>query len=439
MVMQLWRGPTRSKNVTDELQPARSESVLFTYQAVHNGPIASELWPFSVPGSYRTFSSLYAPNFHKLVSEGWVFQFPYSIVKDEWTTAPAYIRDDYYQGSPVQHTWAIYDNIIGYFSGYPPFPSISGFDATRHQRAQDEVLTRVYAKANSGKTDLLIDLSQYKQTVQLFVSSLRRLLSLASTVGAFYRYVSRGPDYRRRVRIPNVDHFIDPKNLAGLWCEMRFGWRPLLSTLNGVIEALNSLHGGSKRVTYRAFEPFSYQEEKLSVLHQADLGFQSTINASTKYSYESSFRSGILLEKETTLAQDLGLDLRYVPIAVWDLIPFSFIVDRFVNVGNFIRAVHPIPISAFGGSWVVERFEHSHLFRGEYLSHSFSSGSGSSYKGWTRSGSQDWAKHAVSGVVRQVFDRPPPLPTLRHDWLEFKDLYNLIDVLFLAIQRVKPH
>jgi len=439
MVMRLWKGPTRSKQKTDELNPARSELYIYTYQGVHNGPITTEYIPYLIPGSYRTFSSLYAPNFHKLVSEDWVFQFPYTQNRVEWTCSPAFVRDDYYEGSPVRHTFGSYDNLVGYFLDYPPFPSVSSVPLIKCEQARDEVLTRAYSKANSGSADLLIDLSQYKQTVQLFVSALRHLLSLASTVGAFYRYVSRGPGYRRRVRIPNVDHLIDPKNLAGLWCEMRFGWRPLLSTLNGVIEALNTLHGESKRVTYRASEPLSYSEEKLSVLHQQSLGFESTLNVSTKFSYESTFRGGILLEKTTTLAQDLGLDLRYVPIALWDLIPFSFIVDRFVNVGNFIRSIHPIPISAFGGSWVVERCEYSHLYRCDYLSHSFSSGSGSSYKRWTRTGGTDWAKQSVSSVVRQVFDRPPLLPTLRHDWLEFKDLYNLIDVLFLAIQRVKTH
>jgi hypothetical protein len=437
-MMRLYKGPTTHKTNTDELSPARSESYLYQHRDVYNGPIMNEYVPYLIPGSYRAFSSLYAPQFYKLRSEDWVFQFPYSQTRDETTCAPVDVRDDYYMGSPETHTFSYYLNLVGYFCGYPPFPSVPDFDATRHQQAQDEVLTRVYAKANSSNADLLIDLSQYKQTVSMFISALRRLLSLANTIGAFYRYVSRGPGYRRRVRIPNVDGFVDPKNLAGLWCEMRFGWRPLLNTLNGVIEALHSLHGESKRVTYRAFENFTSKEEKLSVLHQPTWDFESTLNVSTKKTYESTFRGGILLEKTTTLAEDLGLDLRYVPIALWDLIPFSFVVDRFITVGDFIRSIHPIPVSAFGGSWVVERFERSHVYKCEYLPHSFSSGSGAGYKRWTRSGGTERTIRKMSGVVRQTFDRPPSLPTLRHDWLEFKDLYNLIDVLFLAIQRVKP-
>lgn len=435
-MLKLWHGPSKFKTVTEEISSPHTEMGVARYLLTPGGVVSETVTPYEVPGSYRHFSSHYAPDFYRLLSEGWVFQFPYSQSRDGWTYQPCSIRDDWYQGSPTTHTWGTYDNLVGYFNRLI-FPSVPDFDVSRHQRAQDEVLTRAYAKANSNSADLLIDLSQYKQTVQLFVSTLRRLVALAQTIGAFYRYVSRGPGYRRRVRIPNVDGLVDPKNLAGLWCEMRFGWRPLLSTLNGVIEALNTLHGETKRVTYRSSETFTSKGAALTVLHEPTFEWQSTINLSTEKSYESTFRGGILLEKATTLAEDLGLDLRYVPIALWDLVPFSFIVDRFVNVGNFIRSIHPIPVTAFGGSWVVERFEYTHLYKCEYLPHTFAAGSGPSYHRWARSGGQNWAKYSSTGTVRQVFDRPPLLPTLRHDWLEFKDLYNLIDVLFLAIQRVK--
>jgi hypothetical protein len=47
----------------------------------------------------------------------------------------------------------------------------------------------------------------------------------------------------------------------------------------------------------------------------------------------------------------LGLRDQDIPVTVWELVPWSFVVDWFVNVGDWIQAVTPNPSVTVKGSW----------------------------------------------------------------------------------------
>jgi hypothetical protein len=47
----------------------------------------------------------------------------------------------------------------------------------------------------------------------------------------------------------------------------------------------------------------------------------------------------------------LGLRLRDVPQTLWELTPYSFVVDWFVNVGDWLQAVTPVPGLEIRGWW----------------------------------------------------------------------------------------
>jgi hypothetical protein len=47
----------------------------------------------------------------------------------------------------------------------------------------------------------------------------------------------------------------------------------------------------------------------------------------------------------------MGLRLADVPSSLWELVPLSFIVDRFVSVGAWLDAIVPKPGVTIKGSW----------------------------------------------------------------------------------------
>ena len=48
----------------------------------------------------------------------------------------------------------------------------------------------------------------------------------------------------------------------------------------------------------------------------------------------------------------LGLTLDNVPSHVWEVVPFSFVVDWFLNVGQWLRAATPDPRISILGNWI---------------------------------------------------------------------------------------
>jgi hypothetical protein len=311
--------------------------------------------------------------------------------------------------------------------------------------ASSEALSRAFSKANTGNVDLLIDLVQYKSLVDMFVKAAKTLLLLVRTPGAFLDLVkAHVKGNERYVRIPPSGKKVPVTSLEGLWCELRFGWRPLLGTLEGIVDVANRADlDQARRITYRATEEVDFFEEESSTWTLDWTTGCLVINEPVrKYteslSYKSKFRAGILLEESTSMWRALGLDTRAIPIAVWDLVPYSFIVDRFVNVGNWLRSLRPIPSKEFGGSWVAERFTVEHRLRTEFLPISRSCGTGTAYRYYYRSSGFEEGLAKVEGYIRSIHEQAPLLPTLRHDWSKLNNIYNLIDAIMLAIQRARP-
>jgi hypothetical protein len=61
-------------------------------------------------------------------------------------------------------------------------------------------------------------------------------------------------------------------------------------------------------------------------------------------------------EYDLTLADQLGLDFKSLVTLPWELIPYSFVVDWFLNIGDFIGSLTPSPgYTQLGSCFVVER------------------------------------------------------------------------------------
>jgi len=256
---------------------------------------------------------------------------------------------------------------------------------------------------------------------------------MVKSPGAFFRYLkTNSVDKFTTARIPGNPHG-RLSELSGLWCELRFGWRPLLVSIDGLAKALAE---GSdtmpKRITYRSMEEISSNESATTVLNSAFLG---TITLTTKVSVVATVRGGILLERSRTGLQKMGFEWESIPYAAWDLVPFSFILDRFLNIGSWVRALRPVPPEQFGGAWVTTRILRRTTYTGVYSSGDVTTGSGSSKLRKVRIGSTNTAEEVFESVSRSIHRHPPIFPTLKWDWAQITDLYNVLDGIMLAIQQ----
>lgn len=399
-------------------------------------------WSGEIPAAVQYYDSYLTPHFNKLVDDGWIIQCPFVRTRVSSSICPGNIRVDYRTGtSPASDVLTNFCTFIHSDLAYGWKPLYSVHVAPGRDAAHSEALTRAFAKANSGNADLLIELSQLKKTVAMFVKACKTFVALLRSPGAFLDLVRehlRGTE--RYVRIPPHGRKVPITSLEGLWCELRFGWRPLLASLQGVIDALNRDDlGRPKRSTYRATENVDTTEKSVTIYNTKHstgclVVDEPAFRHTETLRYNAEFRAGILLEDSATLLSALGLDARSIPIALWDCIPYSFIVDRFINVGNYIRSLRPVSPGNFGGAWVAERFTVEHGLYTEFLPVSKSCGSGTSYRSFIRSPGYCQGSTTIEGYTRVIHDSPPLTPTLRHDWSELVDIYNLVDAAMLAIQ-----
>lgn len=118
-----------------------------------------------------------------------------------------------------------------------------------------------------------------------------------------------------------------PKDAAGLWLEWHFGWEPLMGDVYNAVKVLSHdspddrWPRGSGRSQYVKVQPNSYYKwsQNLEITWRVKMGCNVTVI-------------------NPRLWQLNQLGLTNPATVAWELIPWSFLVDWFVPVGNFLKS-----------------------------------------------------------------------------------------------------
>lgn len=226
------------------------------------------------------------------------------------------------------------------------------FDTTLNSGALTDntdnlALTKVYGKLNDAMRGLegLVALGELAETLRMIKKPGQGLRE------GLNRYLD---DAKRRVKRlqRNRGRGVPPsqsgvtrasKVLADTWLEHVFGWGPLISDIEGGVKSLNLLAERNlfpmDVVTAQADAPAVSQLSTARLLYG---------DASPVYAYWSKnrkvstrYRVAIALEPRTLTRAALdsfGLNARSFVPAVWELIPYSFLIDYFTNIGDIVSS-----------------------------------------------------------------------------------------------------
>lgn len=227
------------------------------------------------------------------------------------------------------------------------------------------------------------------------------------------------------------------KALAAAWNEHRFGWKPLLYDIEGIWKAYVS----SEVFVDKAVRLVTRETDKnidwLPPVVVSDLDRVGSCKATMSHSYVHTARvsSGVLYElrdssHEMATARRMGLRLSDVPAALWEVVPYSFIVDRFVDIGRWLNALTPKPGVTVLGSWttVVDKELNDHKILNAYITFvpaypvTMNAGAGSTYR------------EEIHTVTRDGNPPFPALPTVNYRDL---NLQQQIDHLALLVSGLK--
>lgn len=173
-----------------------------------------------------------------------------------------------------------------------------------------------------------------------FLGELRETLHMIRNPGQGFRrgidqYVSRAKKASRGTK-RSVN-----RNLSDLWLEYSFGWKPLLSDIDSAAETLARLVVG---VPQSIVVSASASGPSESVETIGENGIASVLwnytNRQTSH-VDVRYKGCIVMpiEGNLTLAKHLfGFNLGSFIPTVWELIPYSFLVDYFTNIGDILQS-----------------------------------------------------------------------------------------------------
>jgi hypothetical protein len=206
---------------------------------------------------------------------------------------------------------------------------------TLAQRSRDIAVIKAHSNISKPDVQGLVTAAELQKTIDMLRNPMsglrdwfRRLHQVAQTLG------------RKRHR-----NLYGHKNdwtgtldvLQNTWLEWRYGWRPLIYEVQGIQKALNHqlTDNGRARSRGYGFLETSGSGALVGGSYQASTTWSRNISAESW--------SGVIydynLPQSMKYQQLLGLyDL---PTAGWELVPYSFVVDWAVNIGEWLRAITP--------------------------------------------------------------------------------------------------
>jgi hypothetical protein len=121
------------------------------------------------------------------------------------------------------------------------------------------------------------------------------------------------------------------------WLAWRYGWGPMVMDIVSALKALNKARD-NRRFMVRGFasaETSFASDRNVPNTH-------GTVTLRVDVSHSRNVRAFVLYEVEPglgALINDFGvLDF---PSSAWELIPFSFVIDWFISVGDWVKALTP--------------------------------------------------------------------------------------------------
>jgi hypothetical protein len=188
---------------------------------------------------------------------------------------------------------------------------------------------------------------------------------------------------------------------AESWLEYSFGWRPWL---NDISDGLAAFRGLANSEQYLKFSASSVKQMKDPMKSKTASGWQfvtlqSRHARSTDYlvRYRGEVRLGV---HGLSAPRSFGLLPGELIPAAWELLPWSFLIDYFVNIGDVLDSVVTLSTSDF--AWVNKTTRAKY----ECLTQTYCD---SSYDHV----SSDGSSHVVRKVVKRKALSSVPMPSLQ--------------------------
>lgn len=293
----------------------------------------------------RVMLDVVTPNYKKLSAEGKIINSPMIDVVRTTQTKPALISSvgyGYPRPAPGVGTCTYNDGFI-LPSNIPDLMTWNDVDSFLDDFEGEDSLaiTNAWANVDISEAAALASLGEMPETIKWLNSIFYRAMKVfklffsyrKAPLSAIKDTYKVSKKYLKSNGSANVS-----RNFAKLstdfWLELRYALRPLIYEC---VQAVNALHTQVKRATRQTARGHDEIKENSSTATEETYLSCARVQTTRIRTRKTSYRAGVLYEIDSDINGILSLWGFDQPFdTIWELTPFSFIIDWFFNVGNTI-------------------------------------------------------------------------------------------------------
>ena len=249
-------------------------------------------------------------------------------------------------GGSIGKSWVV--NNLPLLPSSLPVPSADGCFSDNVRRRAIYKLQEEIAKS---EFNLAVAGAEAVKTVGLITHTAARLFKAAlalkkGRLGDAYRALGLSPKSRRTPKAKKVR-----ENAGNYWLEMQYGWNPLLSDIYGGCRALATMLNQPDVPIF--FAEARATDREFSLERVKDGRSTWAVDTDWEVKFQQSCRVGVAFRiRSGEIVQAARLGLTNPALVVWEVVPFSFVVDWFIPVSSFLAQ-----LSAYHGLEFVSGYQ----------------------------------------------------------------------------------
>jgi len=346
-------------------------------------------------GEVRSITDVPHPGFRKRISAGESISSPCSRLISSLSETPSSVN--YLRRDAISSYLRVIQN--GLFSAYcsegPSTSSLMPWASADLPTRVDSAIVSAYAKMNSPVFQGQVFAAEALKTLAMLRHPLASLQKLTASVLTKQKSLVR-------------QGLSVSKASANAWLEYRYGWKPLMLDVKDFSSALGTERFPNKVLRSSSASNSSFRKDWNGRVYD---GSYSRVLADLHVEYDSRVKAGVryrIHDPDAASFENLafGLSLNHLPSTLWELVPYSFVVDWFVNVGDWLNAIIPNPNIHILSNYSSTLISESRSLR--YTGVEFRNGYDNT---WSSTGTSGNLSRSLLSYSRTVDIKVPSLPT----------------------------
>lgn len=193
-------------------------------------------------------------------------------------------------------------------------------------RLEAESYGRLRGRLYKGSAALGVTIGSWKQSREMIVTRYRQMSLQSDRFEVHARKVIRDARIDRKTKRRSYNL----KALADQYLELVFGWKPLLADIHAAATTVINSQPQAQRVSATAQTHLEMSWKTEDPIQRTDHRVSGILRCGRGVTVE-------ITNPNTWLAERAGLNNGFA--VGWDLIPFSFVVNMFVNTGQLVNSI----------------------------------------------------------------------------------------------------